>query len=99
VNVPRTDSLANLVYRYADLFDADSLRLEPTARNIALNLSLPFLALGQGFEVRGSRARAIESLDRAYHLAPNPDLRMVLDALRAPPPTLLGDTAAADSGS
>jgi hypothetical protein len=99
VNVPRTDSLVTLIYRYAGLFEADTLALEPTARNIALNLSLPFLALGQGFEVRGDRARAVESLAKAYHLAPNPDLRMVLDALRETPLQLLGDTAVADSGS
>jgi len=99
VNVPRTDTLVNHVYRYAELFDVDSLDLEPTARNIALNLSLPFLALGQGFEVRGNRAGAIEQLRKAYHLAPNPDLHAVIDALRAAPPAVFGDTAAADSGS
>jgi hypothetical protein len=97
VNVPRTDTLVNRVYRYAGLFEVDSLDLEPTTRNIALNLSLPFLALGQGFEVRGDRARAVESLAKAYHLAPNPDLRMVLDALRLAPP-VFADTAVADSG-
>jgi hypothetical protein len=97
VNVPRTDSLVNLIYRYAGLFEVDSLKLEPTARNIALNLSLPFLALGQGFEVRGDRARAVESLGKAYHLAPNPDLRAVLEALRTGPLELFGDSAAGDS--
>jgi hypothetical protein len=98
VNVPRTDTLVNLIYRYAGLFEADTLKLEPTARNIALNLSLPFLALGQGFEVRGERERAIESLAKAYHLAPNPDLRMVLDALRGAALPVFGDSVAADSG-
>jgi hypothetical protein len=97
VDVERTDTLANVVYRYADLFDADTLDLDPTHRNIALNLSLPFLALGQAFETRGERPRAIEALRRAQHLAPNPDLNAVIAALEmAPLP--LGDTATTDSG-
>jgi len=103
VNLPRTDSLVNRIYRYAGLFEADSLDLEPTQRNIALNLSLPFLALGQGFEVWGDRDRALAHLRKAYHLAPNPDLRAVLDALDAAPRFPFGespgDTAVVDSGS
>ncbi|MDH4044681.1 MAG: DUF2723 domain-containing protein [Gemmatimonadota bacterium] len=98
VNVPRTDSLVNLVYRYAGLFDVDTLKLDPTTRNIASNLSLPFLALGQGLEMRGERNRAIEALRKGYHLSPNADLRAVLDALTAEP-LFLGDTAVSDSGS
>jgi len=98
VNVPRTDSLVHHVYRYAGLFDWDTLALDPTTRNIATNLSLPFLALGQGLEVFGYRDRAIEALRKGYHLSPNADLKTVLDALTLPPP-LLGDTAVADTGS
>jgi hypothetical protein len=97
VNVPRTDSLVHHVYRYAGLFDADTLDLDPTARNIATNLSLPFLALGQGLEVFGQRDRAVAALRRGYHLAPNPDLGAVLEALSLPP-LMLGDTALTDSG-
>jgi len=98
VNVPRTDSLVHHVYRYAGLFDVDTLALDPTTRNIATNLSLPFLALGQGLEVFGYRDRAVEALRKGYHLAPNADLKAVLDALSSAP-LFLGDTAVADSGS
>jgi hypothetical protein len=86
------------VYRYAGLFDVDTLALDPTTRNIATNLSLPFLALGQGLEVFGYRDRAVEALRKGYHLAPNADLKAVLDALSSAP-LFLGDTAVADSGS
>jgi hypothetical protein len=98
VNVPRTDSLVHHIYRYAGLFQADTLDLDPTNRNIATNLSLPFLALGQGLEVFGYRDRAIEALRKGYHLAPNADLKTVLDALTLAP-RFLGDTAVTDSGS
>jgi hypothetical protein len=96
INMPRTDSLVNHVYRYAGLFDADTLALDPTARNIALNLSLPFLALGQGWDAWGYRERAVEYLRQANHLSPNPDLQAVLEVLGAPSPTF-GDTALSDS--
>jgi hypothetical protein len=98
VNVPRTDSLVHHVYRYGGLFDVDTLALDPTHRNIATNLGLPFLALGQGLEVFGHRDRAIAALRKGYHLAPNADLKAVLDALSSAP-VLLGDTAVVDSGS
>jgi Protein O-mannosyl-transferase TMEM260-like len=97
VNVPRTDSLVNHVYRYAGLFEADTLVLDPTTRNIATNLSLPFLALGQGLEVFGDRDGAVAALRRGYHLSPNADLKAVLDALTLTP-LMLSDTAVADSG-
>jgi hypothetical protein len=97
VDVPRTDSLVNHVYRYAGLFEADTLALDPTNRNIATNLSLPFLALGQAYEVLGDRARALEYLGRGYHLAPNRDLGEVIRMLMAPALEPFGDTALRDT--
>jgi hypothetical protein len=98
VDVPRTDSLVNYVYRYAGLFDADTLDLDPTNRNIATNLSLPFLALGQAYELRGDRARALEYLRKGHHLSPNAELAEVIAALEQEPlESLLGDTAVPDS--
>ncbi|HET7040068.1 MAG TPA: hypothetical protein VFH97_09270, partial [Gemmatimonadales bacterium] len=94
VDVARTDSLVSHVYRYAGLFAADTLDLDPTNRNIATNLSLPFLALGQAFELRGDRARALEYLRRGLHLAPNEDLAQVIRTLeQAPLESVFGDTA------
>jgi hypothetical protein len=79
LDVPRTDSLAWHIYRYAELFEADSLVLDPTNRNIATNLSLPFLSLGQAYDILGDRPRSIENFARSYHLAPSPELRSLID--------------------
>jgi hypothetical protein len=99
VDIPRTDSLATHVYRFAGLFDADTLVLDPTNRNIATNLSIPFLALGQAYELRGDRARALENLRKAYHLSPNRDLGQVIRMLDSMPPDvpMFGDTALPDT--
>jgi hypothetical protein len=100
VDIPRTDSLVNQVYRYAGLLAEDTLALDPTNRNIATNLSLPFLALGQAYELRGDRARALEYLRRGYHLSPNADLARIIHMLDSMPPDLplFGDTAVRDTG-
>ena len=100
LDLGRTDTLVNQVYRYSGLFTADTLELDPTDRNIAVNLSLPFLALGQGFEVRGDRDRAVEALRKGYHLSPDTNLRHVIEALAKPQPLTLpifGDTVQADT--
>jgi len=75
VDVPRTDSLAWHIYDYADLFEVDSLDLDPTSRNIAGNLSLPFLVLGAAYESLGDTAKMLENFRKAYHLSPNEMLR------------------------
>jgi hypothetical protein len=99
VDVPRTDSLVNTVYRYAGLFRPDSLDLDPTNRNIATNLSLPFLALGQAYEIRGERTLALEYLRKGYHLSPNEELAQVIRLLTTPglDTGLFGDTAVTDT--
>jgi hypothetical protein len=94
LDLPRTDSLVHDVYRYAGLFQRDTLALDPTDRTIASNLSLPFLALGEAWELRGDRARSLENLRSAYHLSPTPDLGAVIAALSQPFPALPpGDSA------
>jgi hypothetical protein len=100
LDVGRTDTLANRVYHYAGLFDADTLELDPTDRNIAVNLSLPFLSLGQGWEALGDRQRAVENLRKGYHLSPDTNLKSVIDMMSSPQPSLpvFGDTARTDSG-
>jgi hypothetical protein len=98
LDLPRTDSLVNHVYRYAGLFTADPLDLDPTDRTITSNLSLPFLALGQAFEIEGERQKSLEALKRAYHLAPSPDLQAVIEQLSHPSRGVLpGDTAGGNS--
>ncbi len=74
LDVPRTDSLAWSIYRYAGLMEADTVDIDPTGSNIATNLSLPFLALGQVYEARNERIKALTNLRRAYHLSPSREL-------------------------
>ncbi|MSR07519.1 MAG: DUF2723 domain-containing protein [Gemmatimonadetes bacterium] len=95
VDVPRTDSLAWHVYRYARLFDVDSLDLDPTAQNIASNLSIPFLTLGNAWALKADRVRSVENFRRAYHLSPSPDLLRVTESLATitEAPALPPDTA------
>jgi hypothetical protein len=80
VNVSRTDSLAWEIYRYADLFRGDTLRLDPTNRNITVNLSYPFYALGQAHESRGDMERSRENLRRGLWLQPIPEIARLLEA-------------------
>ncbi|UCG85948.1 MAG: DUF2723 domain-containing protein [Gemmatimonadota bacterium] len=98
VNIPRTDSLLWQVYRYADLFDADSLDLDPTNRNITTNLSLAFYSLGQAYMAAGETESAIENLMRALHLAPTayPQLGPTLSTM-AESASRLSDTPSADT--
>ena len=100
VDVVRTDSLAWDIFRYGKLFDADTLALDPTNRNIATNLSYPFYSLGQAYTVMGDADRAVDNYRRGLHLSPifNPQLAPFLDE-QPPPEPGQGDTAPADSAS
>ena len=96
VDVPRTDSLVWNVYRYAELAEADTLVLEPTARNIATNLSIPLIALGQAYQLQGDAARSMKNFEFAYKLGPDPNLGQVIRALKARDTgAVFGDTARA----
>ena len=80
-------------FRAGDLVAVDSLDLDPTDQTIASQLSIPFVALGQGFEVEGRRQKSLEALRKAYHLAPSPDLNRVIEELSRPAGVVLpGDT-------
>ncbi len=93
VDVPRTDSLAWEIYRYADVFRGDTLDLDPTNRNIAVNLSYPFYTLAQSYEIRGDRERSAANLHRALWLQPIPEIARLLEAGEA----IFDTTAVADS--
>ena len=82
VDLPRTDSLVRVIYRYSDLFSVDTLDLDPTATGILYNLANPHLAAGQGWLERGDNARALAVLERAFLLAPNPQLGIMLEQMR-----------------
>jgi len=81
LDLGRTDTLAWLRYRYAGLLTPDSLDLDATSRYIANNQSLPFLALGQSYEFRGDRERALRNLRRAYHFQPSQELARYIASL------------------
>ncbi len=96
LDLPRTDSLAWQVYRYSRLLEQDTLSLGPTEKNIASNLSLPFISLGQAYELLGDRAKGIANLQRAYLLSPNPQMGELLRRVSTvPQDVFLDDTAAA----
>ncbi len=97
MDVVRTDSLAWHVFRYARLFEADTLTLDPTSRNIAINLSYPFYALGNAYELLGDHERAVANLERGYHLQPIPEMRRLVERIldsagRADSTLIFGDT-------
>jgi hypothetical protein len=82
VDIPRTRTLLWDVYRYARLFDVDSLRLEPTEDNIAGNLAFVYMALADAYRQRGNAEEMIRNYERAQHLSPNPEIQAVLQQLR-----------------
>ncbi len=94
LDVPRTDSLAWDIYRYGGLPDVDSLAVDPTSRNIAINLSYPFYGLAWAYEVLGDRERSAANLRRALALHYLPEIAQAVDSLdqifTLPPP--LADT-------
>ena len=102
VDVDRTRDLLHGTYRYARLFDVDSLRLDPTNQSPAANLYYVFLGLGGAYEGLGRRDSALASYRSAYHLVPTPQLRQYLQALEAAltnPALLGGDTSRRDSAA
>ena len=83
VDLARTDSLAWEIYDYAGLFEVDSLDLTPTSRNIAGNLSIPYLVLGGAYQALGDSERMIANFRRAYHLSPNSSLQTFITSAEA----------------
>ena len=74
VDPARTALLVDSVFRYGGLFAADTLDLDPAARQVTTSLSIPYLELGSAAAARGDQARALVYLRRAYHLNPSPPL-------------------------
>ncbi len=94
LDVPRTDSLAWTIYRYSGLLGVDSLAVDPTSRNIAINLSYPFYGLAWAYELLGDRERSARNLERALSLHYLPEIARAVDSgeqiFALPPP--LADT-------
>ena len=81
VDLERTQWLARDVYRYAGLLETDTLKLDPTNRQIAFHYARVFLSLAQAHDTVGNREQSIENLLRAYHLMPTPQLRAIVEAV------------------
>ncbi len=78
LDTARTALLVDSVFRYGRLFEADTLDLEPAARQVATSLSIPFLELGNAAAQRRDQGRSLAYLRRAYHLNPTPALATVI---------------------
>ncbi len=79
MDVTRTDSLVWYVYRFAGVMEADSVAFDPTARNIAINLSYPFFGLGWAYELRDDTARANANIRRGLKLHYLPEVASMVD--------------------
>jgi len=99
MDVERTRVLAWDVFRYARLFQADTLDLDPTDDNIAGNLAFVFMSLGDAYRQMGDVPQMIQNYQRASHLSPNPELQRFLASLQQLPtiPGLGESTAAQDT--
>ena len=70
VDIERTDTLANEVFRYTRLFETDMASLGTTERGPVSDLGIMFLSLGTAYDSIGDRRRSIENLQKALHLMP-----------------------------
>ncbi len=75
LDLPVTDSLANGVYRYADLLERGAEGLETTALATASTLSLPFTQMAYAAQGRGDLEAAIRYLEKSAMLSINPAIR------------------------
>ncbi len=83
IDVERTRVLAWDVFRYARLFEADTLELDPTDDNIAGNLAFVYMSLGDAYRRNGDVAQMVANYKKAGHLSPNPELQNFLHSLEA----------------
>jgi hypothetical protein len=83
VDTAVTRRLVDEVYRYAGLFDVDTLVLEPAARQLAASLAQPLLELAQAAILRRDQASTLTHLRRALHLMPNRQLQELHDRIES----------------
>ena len=69
------------MYRYAGLFEIDTLKLDLTNHGIVFSYARVFLSLARAHDTVGNRAQSIENLVQAYRLAPTPQLRAIVEAV------------------
>ncbi|MGH7567785.1 MAG: glycosyltransferase family 117 protein [Gemmatimonadales bacterium] len=78
VDTARTAYLVDRVFRFGRLLEADTLVLEPSARQVVTSMAVPFLELAPAAALRGDRPMALTYLRRAQHLAPSAGLARLL---------------------
>lgn len=82
LDVPATEAMAWQVFKYADLLTRGAEGLDPTARGIAGNLSLPFTRLADHYDRAGDNRKSLDNLERAALLAPSLAMDEALNTLR-----------------
>lgn len=83
VDTTTTRVLADDVFRYGGLNDADTLMLEPAARQVAAAFARPWLELAQAAILRGNQPATLSYLRRAIHLMPSPQLQALVHRIEA----------------
>ncbi len=83
VDTARTELLTLAVFRWAKLFAADSLALDPAAEQVSNSFAVPYLELGNAAGLRGDQRQAIEYLRRANHLNPSPALEQIIHRIES----------------
>ena len=78
VDPARTALLADSVFRYGRLFEADISGLDPAARQVTTAFSLAYLEIGNAAALRGDRDGALAYLRRAHHLNPSQPLAEII---------------------
>lgn len=81
VDVPFTERLVWGTYRYGDLLTAGTEDLDPAARGMAINLSLPMTYLAAAAQRRKDLPAAVRELKAVDRLASTPALREILGQL------------------
>jgi hypothetical protein len=83
VDVPRTRTLATEMFRYAHLFERDTLTLDPTDDNIAGNLGFVFFTLGDAYRQAGDMPQMLANYRKYLHLSPDPRLAQFIRQIEA----------------
>jgi hypothetical protein len=83
VDTALTRVLTEDVFRYSRLFEADTLVLEPAARQVVSAMAHPWLELAQAAMQRRDHAATLGYLRRALHLMPSRALHDVLTRIES----------------
>lgn len=84
LDVPLTDSLAWITYRYAGLDDRRPRELESTSTAFRNSLGIPFRQLAAAYYARGDSVRSLRNLERAARLSDDEGLRRAAGDSAAP---------------